>query len=145
MYCISTLRWFKFCIMYKHYLLYVLDVLKRAHHNFSKRCWWQRVAQKQTLQQFVSRGSSDHQNIQAPVKVQAHMQTTYLGPMLQYSISTTVAAWLPAKWQLVSPWTSSWYQPEREARLINLIDLQWLENKLSEQLCLSDHISLPKS
>lgn len=51
----------------------------------------------------------------------------------------------PAKWQRVSPWTGSWYQPERPARLINLIDLQWLENKLFEQLCLSDHISLPKS
>lgn len=51
----------------------------------------------------------------------------------------------PAKWQLVSPWTGSWYQPESAARLINLIDLQWLENKLFEQLCLSDHISLPES
>lgn len=45
----------------------------------------------------------------------------------------------------MNPWTGSWYQPEREARLINLIDLQWLENKLLEQLCLSDHISLPRS
>lgn len=51
----------------------------------------------------------------------------------------------PAKWQLVSPRTGSCYQPESTARLINLIDLHWLENKLFEQLCLSDPISSPKS
>lgn len=51
----------------------------------------------------------------------------------------------PAKWQLVSPRTGSCYQPESTARLINLIDLHWLENKLFEQLCLSDPISWPKS
>lgn len=51
----------------------------------------------------------------------------------------------PAKWQLVSPRTGSCYQPESPARLINLIDLHWLENKLFEQLCLSDPISWPKS
>lgn len=51
----------------------------------------------------------------------------------------------PTKWQLVSPRTGSCYQPESTARLINLIDLHWLENKLFEQLCLSDPISWPKS
>lgn len=79
------------------------------------------------------------------LKIQAHAD--YLSMVLCFSISLAPPL-LPdftAKRQLVNPWTGSWYQPERQARLINLIDLQWLESKLFEQLCLSDHISLPKS
>lgn len=91
-------------------------------------------------------GSPDHHNIHKP-----HLKYKHTCRLLIVFLYHSVASAplllpdFPAKWQLVSPWTGSWYQPEREARLINLIDLQWLENKLSEQLCLSDHISLPKS
>lgn len=139
-----------FCLIYK-YLLCLLYVLKRTYHNFSKHCRWQRVAHKQTLQQFISRPDLfiEVLVITKTYKPQIKYRHTCRLPVLVLCCSIASAPPLlpdfPAKWQLVSPWTGSWYQPESAARLINLIDLQRLENKLFEQLCLSDHISLPKS
>lgn len=82
---------------------------------------------------------SDHQNLQkrCGTLTGAHVFSTASARRLMPDF--------PAKWQLVSPRTGSCYQPESTARLINLIDLHWLENKLFEQLCLSDPISWPKS